>query len=48
MEEENFPFYQPTRYYPVHIGEILASRYQVVGKLGFGVTSTAWLARDLV
>ncbi|KAJ5356372.1 CMGC protein kinase [Penicillium concentricum] len=34
-------------YYPANIGEILRSKYQIVGKLGFGVTSTVWLARDL-
>lgn len=28
------------------MGEILRNRYQVVGKLGFGSTSTVWLARD--
>jgi serine/threonine-protein kinase SRPK3 len=30
-----------------HIGDVFASKYQVIGKLGFGVTSTVWLARDL-
>ncbi|KAJ5333044.1 protein kinase domain protein [Penicillium brevicompactum] len=29
------------------IGDVLNSRYQVVGKLGFGVSSTVWLARDM-
>ncbi|GME41392.1 kinase-like protein [Neofusicoccum parvum] len=47
VEEETLPDYIATRYYPVRIGEILRSRYQVVGKLGFGATSTVWLARDL-
>jgi hypothetical protein len=32
---------------PVNIGDVFASRYQVVAKLGYGVTSTVWLARDL-
>jgi serine/threonine-protein kinase SRPK3 len=48
IEEETLPDYAAERYYPVHIGELLASRYQVVGKLGYGVTSTVWLARDLM
>lgn len=26
---------------------MLTSRYQIIGKLGFGTTSTVWLARDL-
>jgi serine/threonine-protein kinase SRPK3 len=46
-EEETLPGYVPTRYYPVRIGQIFRDRYQVVGKLGFGTTSTVWLARDL-
>ncbi|KAI1432831.1 serine threonine protein kinase, CMGC group [Xylaria sp. CBS 124048] len=47
VEEETLPGYHPTRYYPVSIGRIFAKRYQVVGKLGYGTTSTVWLARDL-
>jgi serine/threonine-protein kinase SRPK3 len=46
-EEETLPGYVATRYYPVRIGQIFRDRYQVVGKLGFGTTSTVWLARDL-
>jgi serine/threonine-protein kinase SRPK3 len=47
VEEETLPGYVATRYYPVRIGQIFRDRYQVVGKLGFGTTSTVWLARDL-
>ncbi|KAK3296394.1 kinase-like domain-containing protein [Chaetomium fimeti] len=47
IEEETLPDYLPQRFYPVRLGEVLASRYQVVAKLGYGVTSTVWLARDL-
>ena len=47
IEEERLPFYVPEGYYPVYIGEVLASRYQVVSKLGYGISSTAWLCRDL-
>jgi hypothetical protein len=47
IEEETIPGYVATRYYPVRIGQIFQNRYQVVGKLGFGITSTVWLARDL-
>ncbi|KFY31260.1 hypothetical protein V493_01268 [Pseudogymnoascus sp. VKM F-4281 (FW-2241)] len=35
------------QYYPARIGDILFSRYRIVGKLGFGISSTVWLARDL-
>lgn len=33
--------------YPVHLGEVFDSRYQVLAKLGFGTGSTVWLCRDL-
>ncbi|SMY20667.1 unnamed protein product [Zymoseptoria tritici ST99CH_1A5] len=46
VEEETIPGYVATRYYPVRIGELFQDRYQVVGKLGYGITSTVWLARD--
>ncbi|KAJ5201990.1 kinase-like domain-containing protein [Penicillium cinerascens] len=42
-----YRFYIASRYYPTRIGEIIKEQYQVVGKLGFGSTSTAWLARDM-
>ncbi|QPC74606.1 hypothetical protein HYE68_005358 [Fusarium pseudograminearum] len=47
VEEETLPDYLPARYYPVRIGEVFIGRYQVVGKLGFGASSTVWLANDL-
>jgi hypothetical protein len=48
VEEERFEWYKPVQFYPVRIGEVFNSRYQVVGKLGYGAHSTAWLCRDLV
>ncbi|KAL2834373.1 kinase-like domain-containing protein [Aspergillus cavernicola] len=27
--------------------EVIKNRYQVIGKLGYGITSTVWLARDM-
>jgi hypothetical protein len=47
FEEERYSGYEPHRYYPVHLGQTFASRYRVVAKLGYGTTSTVWLARDL-
>lgn len=47
IEEELLPGYIAEIYYPVRIGEVLNGRYQVVCKLGYGTTSTVWLARDL-
>ena len=47
VEEEEIPSYRPEDYYPVYIGEVFNSRYQIVTKLGFGANSTVWLCRDL-
>lgn len=47
VEEETLPDYVHSRYYPADIGELLQNRYQIVGKLGYGTSSTVWLARDL-
>ncbi|KAJ9649451.1 hypothetical protein H2199_000226 [Coniosporium tulheliwenetii] len=46
VEEETLPGYDPAEFYPVHIGQILHQKYQVLGKLGFGANSTVWLCRD--
>jgi hypothetical protein len=47
FEEEQLEEFHRGVYCPVNIGDVFASKYQVVGKLGFGITSTVWLARDL-
>ncbi|KAJ5762040.1 uncharacterized protein N7511_005422 [Penicillium nucicola] len=47
IEEETIPDYIASRYHPTRIGQVFQDRYQVVGKLGFGASSTAWLARDM-
>src|ERR1700733_2434493 len=47
VEEEQWEWYKPEEFYPVRIGEIFKSQYQVVGKLGYGAYATAWLCRDL-
>jgi hypothetical protein len=47
-EEEQFAEFKAGLYYPVNIGEVYASKYQILGKLGFGTTSTVWLARNLL
>lgn len=47
LEEDLLPDYVASRYYPVRLGQVLQDRYQIVGKLGFGTSSTVWLARDL-
>lgn len=47
VEEETAPQYKAEKFYPVRLGEVFCSRYQVVAKLGFGTSSTIWLCRDL-
>ncbi|RTE69519.1 hypothetical protein BHE90_016103 [Fusarium euwallaceae] len=47
IEEESMPEYNPDHFYPVHLGEIFNDRFQTVAKLGYGSSSTIWLARDL-
>jgi hypothetical protein len=47
--EEIEPFYRYCAggYYPVRIGDqFCSSRYRIVHKLGYGISSTIWLARD--
>lgn len=48
IEEETLPTYDAAKYYPARQGEVFNERYQVLAKLGYGVTSTVWFARDLV
>lgn len=47
VEEEELPDYVAGRFYPVRLGEVFHDRYQTIAKLGFGSSSTIWLARDL-
>ena len=46
VEEETVPNYDSGRFFPIHLGAVLQSRYHVVAKLGFGTSSTVWLCRD--
>jgi serine/threonine-protein kinase SRPK3 len=44
---ENIEDYKPTGFHPVVIGDTLAQdRYRIIHKLGFGGSSTIWLARN--
>lgn len=47
IEEETLPHYEVAHYYPVRIGDVYHTRYEVAGKLGYGAYSTSWLCRDL-
>ncbi|RAH82717.1 CMGC protein kinase [Aspergillus japonicus CBS 114.51] len=48
LEEETLPTHQAQKYYPIQQGEVINNRYQVLARLGYGVTSTVWFGRDLV
>jgi hypothetical protein len=47
LEEERFDRFLNGLYYPVKIGDVLDDRYTIIGKLGYGLNSTVWLAGDL-
>jgi hypothetical protein len=47
IEEETQPKYHPDHFYPAKLREVLNDRYQIIAKLGYGVTATVWLAQDL-
>ncbi len=46
LEEERVPGYDPRRFLSVNPGDLLSSRYRILAKLGWGTTSTVWLAQD--
>jgi len=46
IEEERIPGYEPKRFLPVNPGDLLNNRYKIVVKVGWGTTSTVWLAQD--
>ena len=46
VEEEDLPHYKADWFYPVKLG-VFQDRYQIIAKLGFGSSSTSWLAWDL-
>ena len=46
IEEEAHDTVSKSRYYPVRIGDVIKDKYQVVGKLGYGLGSTVWLANE--
>jgi hypothetical protein len=48
VEEETLPFYKEGLFYPARIGEVIRDQYQVIAKLGYGASSTTWLALDLL
>ncbi|KAL8880423.1 MAG: hypothetical protein Q9198_002161 [Flavoplaca austrocitrina] len=47
IEEEAHDNLTKRRYYPVGTGDLIRGKYQVLGKLGYGLGSTVWLANEL-
>lgn len=46
VEEEQVPLYDPKHFYPVNPGDLFHNRYKMLAKVGWGTSSTVWLARD--
>jgi hypothetical protein len=46
LEEEGNPDYDPKHFYPARVGETI-QKYQIVSKLGWGTSSTVWLAKEI-
>ncbi|KIH93985.1 protein kinase [Sporothrix brasiliensis 5110] len=47
FEEEALPHYTREAFYPARNGDIIHGRYQLGAKMGYGTSSTVWLAQDL-
>jgi hypothetical protein len=47
VDEEVCPNYNSATFYPAKPGEVLAKRFQLLVKIGWGSQSTVWLARDI-
>ena len=50
VDEEKWPGYKENakHFYPARPGEILNNQFQLLTKLGWGVGSTVWLARNMM
>lgn len=46
IDEETVPGYVSTEYCSVNPGDVLNDRYKMLVKIGWGGSSTVWLARD--
>ena len=46
VEEETLDASPESRYFPVRIGDVYENKYQILGKLGYGLGSTVWLANE--
>ncbi|PLN77764.1 hypothetical protein BDW42DRAFT_176281 [Aspergillus taichungensis] len=46
VKDEYLPDYKADRFYPVTRERVFQDRHQIIAKLGFGSSSTNWLARN--
>ncbi|KAM3417750.1 hypothetical protein BST61_g5981 [Cercospora zeina] len=46
LEEQALLRFHEKQYYPMQLGQTLHNRYHIITKLGYGASSTVWLARD--
>lgn len=47
VDEERYPGNNSASFYPANPGEVLAERFQLLVKIGWGSQSIVWLARDI-
>lgn len=47
VDEKLCPDYNSAIFYPAKPGEVLAKKFQLLVKIGWGSQSTVWLARDV-
>ncbi|GAQ10370.1 SRSF protein kinase 3 [Aspergillus lentulus] len=47
VDEEVCPNYNSAAFYPAKSGEVLAKKFQLLVKIGWGSQSTVWLAQDM-
>ncbi|KAI5460903.1 CMGC protein kinase [Mariannaea sp. PMI_226] len=47
VDEEKLPSYEAQHYYDARPGEVLADLYQLIVKIGWGSSSTVWLAQSI-
>ena len=47
IHEEMIPDYDPRYFYHPHPGATLDGRYELKAKIGWGTSSTVWLAQDI-
>ncbi|KAK1764038.1 hypothetical protein QBC33DRAFT_562095 [Phialemonium atrogriseum] len=46
VEKEIMPGYDAKHFHPTNPGDALDGRYKVLAKLGWGASSTVWLAKE--